>query len=685
MNALTITTRLRLLIGVSLIALTLITGMSLISLYAANRLIKTNYDASAYSPQVLTNIVSQLSQSLYAFENLASTDQIIHQEATAKTQQLSAALLSNFSLQIEKKFQGINSLLAVLPKTLQTPEEKSLYDSITRTYQEVFRPQLQIPNNPAPLLTTDDLARRFSRASLGLETILKDIDSLTTRQIARTKISQTQYQSSIENYENMLWGAIASLIIVMVLLIWMGIEIKLALNKILGAPPEEVGTLVDQIFKTRLGAEMIAKQTLSANVKTALMVFPEHLIRLFVDVRQIHERIIADDLQARLSLRTHHAESRETLELINDMLDHLVLRHVEAKVAALHSAPVVSTQPPSASTAALESRLQKSIDDTADIAAKAAETLKHALTLSEDISQTVQTFQARQVIHLKLNKARHSELQYAGEHTITLLNNMQRLPDRLAEGEQICRALILTAQDDQKQLEIIAEAIDFIQKNTQQLTAQLAIIENIALQGDMLAFNIAIEAARIGDEGRGFSAIGNEVRHLAERAMTQTHSIRTLISATDTKATTAYESLSRASKATKQLLSQTSQIKTLTQSSAEVALASVQGVSELVVARNHIEGHSHQQTLLLNHQTEISNGLKQLTDALENSLGGSLKNQSSSDKVLPLKLVANDAVLERLPSVAAVNASSLYSQPAAVKNGDILTSKPLAENDWSLF
>jgi len=684
MNALTFTTRLKLLIGVSLIAVTLITGMSFISLYAANRLIKTNYDAPAYSPQALTNIVAQLSQSLYAFENLASTDQIIHQEATAKTQQLSAALMNNFSLQIEKKFQGINSLLAILPKTLQTAEEKSLYDSITRTYQEVFRPQLQIPNNPASLLTTDDLARRFSRASLGLETILKDIDSLTNRQVARTKISQPQYQSSVENYENMLWGAIASLIIVMVLLIWMGIEIRLALNKILGAAPEEIDMLVDQIFKTRLGAEMIATQTLPANVKTALMVFPEHLIRLFVEVRQIHARIIADDLQARISLRAHHAESRETLGLINDMLDHLVLRHVEAKVAALHSAPIVTTQPPTnASTAALESRLQKSIDDTADIAARAAETLKYALTLSEGISQNVQAFQASQAIHLKLNRARQSELQFAGKHTITLLNNLQRLPDRLAEGEQICRALILTAQDDQKQLEIIAEAIDFIQKNTQQLTAQLAIIENIALQGDMLAFNIAIEAARIGDEGRGFSAIGSEVRHLAERAMTQTHSIRALISATDNNATTARESLSRASKATNQLLSQTSQIKTLTQSSAEVALASVQGMSELVVARNHMEGHSHQQTLLLHHQTETSNRLNQLTDALENSLGGSPKNQSSSDKVLPLKLVANDAVLERLPLVAAVNASSLYSD--AVNDSAIPTSKPLAENDWSLF
>ena len=131
----------------------------------------------------------------------------------------------------------------MLPKTLQTAEEKSLYDAIGRTYQEVFRPQLQVASNSAQLLTTDDLARRFSRASLGLETILKDIDSLTNRQIAKTKISQAQYQSSVENYENMLWGTLASLVIVMVLLIWMGIEIKFALNKILGAPPEELSLI----------------------------------------------------------------------------------------------------------------------------------------------------------------------------------------------------------------------------------------------------------------------------------------------------------------------------------------------------------------------------------------------------------------------------------------------------------
>jgi len=684
MNALTIATRLRLLIAVSLIALTLVTGISFISLYVANRVIKSNYDATPYSPQVLTNIVALLSQSLYAFENLASTDQIIQQEASPKTQQLSTALLNSFSIQIEKKFQSINSLLAVLPKTLQTAEEKSLSDSITRTYQEVFRPQLQIPNNPAPLLTTDDLARRFSRASLGLETILKDIDSLTNRQIAKTKISQTQYQSSVENYENMLWGTLASLLIVMVLLIWMGIEINFALNKILGAPPEEIGALVDQLFKSRLGSEILSKQSMIANAKAALTVFPETLIRLFIDVRHVHDRILADDLQARVSLQAHHAESRETLGLINDMLDHVVLRHVEAKVAALNAKAMAPLQQPSAPAIVAKSTPQETTDDATDIAARFAETVERALSLSEDVSKTVQALMRDYELHLKLNRARQSELQYASVQTFALLQNMQRLPDRLRDGETVCTALISTTHDDQKQLEAIANAIDFIQKNTQQVNAQLAIIENIALQGDMLAFNIAIEAARIGDEGRGISAIGSEVRHLAERAMTQTHSIRALILDTDTNVITANENLSQASKTRKDLLSHAGQIKTFTQSSAEVALASVQGLSELAVAREQMEGHSHQQTLLLNHQADVSNNLVQQAQALERSLGGSPKNQSPSDKSLP-QLVANDDVLERIPLVAAVNASSLYSNQATTKNNSASGSKPIAENDWSLF
>jgi methyl-accepting chemotaxis protein len=673
------------LIAVSLVALTLVTGISFISLYVANRVIKTNYDATPYSPQVLTNVVALLSQSLYAFENLASTDQIIQQEASSKTQQLSTALLNSFSIQTEKKFQSINSLLAVLPKTLQTAEEKSLYDSITRTYQEVFRPQLQIPNNPAPLLTTDDLARRFSRASLGLETILKDIDSLTNRQIAKTKISQTQYQSSVENYENMLWGTLASLVIVMVLLIWMGIEINFALNKILGAPPEEIGALVDQLFKSRLGAEILAKQSILANVKTALTVFPETLIRLFIDVRHVHERILADDLQTRASLHAHHAESRETLGLINDMLDHVVLRHVEAKVAALNSKAMASIQQPSAPAIVTQSTAQTTTDDTTDLAAKFAETVQRALSLSADVSKTVQTLKTEHELHLKLNRARQSELHHAGVQTLALLQNMQRLPDRLRDGEKVCSALILTTHDDQKQLEAITKAIDFIQKNTQQVSAQLAIVENIALQGDMLAFNIAIEAARIGDEGRGISAIGGEVRHLAERAMTQTHSIRALISETDASLIAAHESLTHASKNSEDLLSQARQIKTFTQSSAEVAHASVQGLSELSDAREQMEGHSHQQTLLLNHQAEVSNHLNQQAQALERSLGGSPSNQSPLDKSSPLKLVVNDAVLGHIPSVAAVNASSLYSEQSPAKNNSVSGGKPIAENDWSLF
>jgi hypothetical protein len=166
--------------------------------------------------------------------------------------------------------------------------------------------------------------------------------------------------------------------------------------------------------------------------------------------------------------------------------------------------------------------------------------------------------------------------------------------------------------------------------------------------------------------------------------MTQTHSIRALILDTDTNVITANENLSQASKTRKDLLSHAGQIKTFTQSSAEVALATVQGLSELAVAREQMEGHSHQQTLLLNHQADVSNNLVQQAQALERSLGGSPKNQSPSEKSLP-QLVANDDVLERIPLVAAVNASSLYSSQAIAKNNSASGSKPIAENDWSLF
>ncbi|WP_442968331.1 methyl-accepting chemotaxis protein [Pseudomonas sp. S32] len=101
--------------------------------------------------------------------------------------------------------------------------------------------------------------------------------------------------------------------------------------------------------------------------------------------------------------------------------------------------------------------------------------------------------------------------------------------EKVDSGQQVVRQSMQRIEQLAAAAETASAGIDSLSSEIHTIGDVLEVIKSVAEQTNLLALNAAIEAARAGEQGRGFAVVADEVRALARRTRQSTEQIETLV------------------------------------------------------------------------------------------------------------------------------------------------------------
>ncbi len=173
-----------------------------------------------------------------------------------------------------------------------------------------------------------------------------------------------------------------------------------------------------------------------------------------------------------------------------------------------------------------------------------------------------------------------------------------------------------------------------LEQHSANISSVLDVIKSIADQTNLLALNAAIEAARAGEQGRGFAVVADEVRNLAQRTQSSTIEIEGIISTFSQGTVSAVNSMQQCS--------------VYGEASHQTAIDSTTRVEEIQLAIEEVNGMSEQIAIAAAEQSstskELSINSNLIHDLTESNVESSTKVSVTSEELAQVSLNLKDKI-----------------------------------------
>lgn len=269
--------------------------------------------------------------------------------------------------------------------------------------------------------------------------------------------------------------------------------------------------------------------------------------------------------------------------------------------------------------------------------AKMRESLKHVARNASDVNQHAHAVD-------DASKTNHSFIELQNDSSTQVATAMEQMTHQIhdvsknaeaaehaavdaasnaSNGKQVVTRTITAIKSLSENIEKVSKVTADLATESNNIGSVLDVIRSIAEQTNLLALNAAIEAARAGEQGRGFAVVADEVRTLASRTGKSTDEIQAMIAKLQKGAQAAVDAVAASQSISTQTVSQAGE--------ANDALTEIERLVTVITDMNsQIARATEQQTSAAD---EVNLRINELSQSTEQSLANTEGLSNSSDNL----------------------------------------------------